>query len=1143
MKRRTALTALAAGTGAAALGALPPASATAMPAGAPLRPYRLRVDGLADPLGIDDTAPRLSWWLAGGGTDRRQTGYQIRAASTRAGLATPDRWDSGHVESADSTQVGYGGPAPGSRDRVFWQVRVWDEHGRRGDWSEVASFELGLLSADDWTARWITHPDWLSVPTDVPLPLLAKQFRAGTVRRARLYLTGVGIYQASLNGRPVTDAVLEPPNTDYATRVTYACHDVTELIANGANTLAVRLGNGTFNVPDTPDRYRKYVRVQGPPKLLAQLEIDGEVIGTDTSWRTTLGPTTFATWYGGEDHDARREPVGWQQPGTDLSGWTAAVTTDPPGEHTVLTARRCPPIRPVDTVPTVAITQPKPGTYVFDLGVNIAGWEELRVAGPAGTEVAILPGERLTAEGLVDQGTMIAGGATSPPIVDHYTLAGSGTEVWHPRFCYHGMRYLQVTGLPAAPDRSMLRGIVLRTDNEPAGEFGTSSDLYDGVHRIIDRSVQGNMFSVPTDCPDREKLGWLEETHLNFATLSRNYDIGAWFAEFLRTVREAQEDTGLIPDIAPQYAHFSGGSHDEPNWGSAIIRAALATWRSYGDERVLADNYPAMQRYLDYLSGKASGDLLDYGLGDWGELGQNTPTGVAASYGYLRAARGLAEVATALDRHDDARRYGALADRIAVAFDAKYRDGDTYANGTQAADAFALDAGVVPAADRVAVLEHLVGRIRAFGNHLTVGEIALPAVFRALAAGGRDDVVADILATTGDPSYGYQLVCGATSLTEYWDGPTAYGSQNHWMLGAIEEWFHTRVGGLAAADGSVGYHDLVVAPVPVGDLTAAHVRYHTPYGPAGVAWSWHGREFRIAATVPIGTTALLVPPPGAAAVHPPRDARRDGAGWRVGSGQWTLTAATAGAAPRPGPVQLAVNGPRTDVPVLGDEPISAEFRLHNLGTQTVHVTPRVSVTGGFTAKVGQHRVTLHGGETVAVPVAVTRTDPGVRSGTLSLSAAGTRTAVALTQTDDWARLAMMTSSSDHNGSAASYTNDGRTDSAYWHNGVGGWNDGTSKQFPDTLTARWSHPVSVRRVVVYTLDSVQYPASRYGLRDYDVQVAVADGGWRTVASVRGNTAGHVESTFPAVWTSAVRLSISDTNDHGYSRVLELEAYSD
>jgi hypothetical protein len=241
-------------------------------------------------------------------------------------------------------------------------------------------------------------------------------------------------------------------------------------------------------------------------------------------------------------------------------------------------------------------------------------------------------------------------------------------------------------------------------------------------------------------------------------------------------------------------------------------------------------------------------------------------------------------------------------------------------------------------------------------------------------------------------------------------------------------------------------------------------------------------------------------------------------------------------------VQLAVNGPRTDVPVLGDEPIAAEFRLHNLGATTVTVTPRVSVTAGFTTRTGTRRVTLRAGETAAVAVAVTRTDPDVGSGTLRLSAGGTTTAVPLRQTDDWVRLATMSSSSDHNGSAASYTNDGVTDSAYWHNGVGGWNDGTSKQFPDTLTARWSHPVPLRRVVVYTLDSVQYPASRYGLRDYDVQVADGDG-WRTVASVRGNTAGQVESAFPTVRTTALRLSVTDTNDHGYSRVLELAAYSD
>ena len=1143
MKRRTALSALAAGTGAAAIGVVPSTPAAAGPSGGGLRPYRLRVDGLADPLGIDDTAPRLSWWLAGSGHARRQTAYQVRSASSHSALSTPDLWDSGRVRSGSGTQVAYGGPALRSRDEVWWQVRVADEHGVLGPWSEPARFEMGLLSPSDWAARWITHPDWLSVPTDTPLPLLAKQFRVREPRRARLYVTGVGIYHVTINGRAVTDAVLEPPNTDYATRVVYACHDVTDLLADGANTIGVRLGNGTFNVPDTPDRYRKYVGVQGPPKLLAQLEIDGETIGTDGSWRTTLGPTTFATWYGGEDHDARREPVGWQRPGADLSGWRAAVVTGPPGEHTVPTARRCPPIRVVDTVATTAITQPKPGTYVFDLGTNIAGWAELRVSGPAGTTVTILPGERLTAEGLVDQGTMIAGGATAPPIVDHYTLAGVGTEVWHPLFCYHGMRYLQVTGLPSAPSAETLRGLVLRTDNEPAGEFGTSSLLYDGIHRIVDRSVQGNMFSIPTDCPDREKLGWLEEVHLNFPTLARNYDVSAWLTEFLRTVREAQEDSGLVPDIAPQYAHFTGGVHDEPNWGSAIIRAALAMWRSYGDERVLADNYPAMCRYLDYLSGKASGDLLDYGLGDWGEVGQNTPIGVAASYGYLRAARGLAEVATALGRRDDADRYGVLADRIATAFHRKYHDPDshTYANGTQAADAFALDAGVVPDGESSAVLAHLVGQIRAYRNHLTVGEIALPAVFRALSAGGRDDVVADILATAGDPSYGYQLVAGATSLAEYWDGPTAYGSQNHWMLGAVEEWFHTRVAGIAAAPGSVGYRDLVIAPVPVGDLTAAHGSLRTPYGEVAAAWTWQRHRFELTVDVPVGGTARVHLPPTVTGVSTSDDAVPDGTGWRVSSGHWSFTGTTGAAAPRPKPVQLAVHGPRTDVPVVGDEPIRAEFSLHNLGDAAVTVTPRVSVGTGFTARLSRPRLRIGGHRTESVTVALTRTDPSVPAATLRLSAAGTTVAVPVAATDDWVRVATMESSSDHNGSAASYTNDGVTDSAWWHNGVGGWNDGTGTQFPDWLAARWSHPVPLRRVVVYTLDSDRYPAAANGLRDYDVQVLVG-GDWRTVARVRDNTAGTVESRFDEVRTAGLRLWITDTNDHGYSRVVELAAFS-
>ena len=1295
---------------------------------APVVVDRLRVDDLRDPLGIDDVRPRLSWQLRSRGHDVVQRAYELRAASSPERLAHPDLWSSGKVVSSTSTGVPYAGRALGSRDRVWWQARVWDADGRPSAWSAPAHFEVGLLDEGDWSARWIGNPDWLhrepepavvriaprtaryvrvdvtklglpiregsslvsrlqlaelvvtdssapdsdlarggavtaseqavyagkweprfltdgSLTTDAaplgytsktyarrelarsiwltvdlgqprrfdevrlyprtdtltddgktpnfpssytvqtsdaadgpfdvaatvtdaeppppyqvdlpPLPLFAKQFALDKpVRSARLYATGVGVYAATVNGMPVADAVLEPPNTDYRRRVVYSTYDVTRLLRRGANALGVALGNGTFNVPPTPDRYTKFVAALGAPRALMQLEVtyaDGttERIASDPSWRTTLGPTTFGTWYGGEDYDARREQPGWDRPQADLSGWRAAETTTPPAAGTELSARMAPPIEPVERFRTVAVTEPKPGTYVFDLGTNFAGWEQLRLRGPAGTTVTVRPGERLGADGLVDQSTMIRGGDVWPPIVDHYTLSGRGVETWHPSFSYHGFRYVEVTGLPGRATADMVSGVALSAARERSGEFSSSSALLNGVHGLIDRSLQSNLMSIPTDCPDREKLGWLEEVHLQFGTLSRSYDVAAYWRDYMRTVEEAQEPSGLVPDIAPQYVVFSGDVHDEPNWGSAIVMAPWKSYLAYGDTRRLSDRWDAMVRYFDYLRSRASGNIVAYGLGDWGAIDTTTPDGVTATYAYHQDAVTLAKVARVLGKEAEARSYAALADEIADAFNARFLDAEhgTYANGTQASDALALDMGVVPAELRERVVDHLVASIRAAGDHLTVGEVALPALLRALSAAGRDDVVYDVATQTTNPSYGYQLVHGATSLTEYWDGPTGYGSQNHWMMAGIGEWLSSGLGGIQAAPDAVGYDELVIRPAVVGRLTHAEASYRTPYGEVRSAWRRQGRTVELDVTVPANSAATVEMPvwegaPGRpSASHGARflGVEHGRARYRVGSGRWSFVTHTREQAPRPSELQLAVNGPSSDVPLVAGEPATASFDVHNLLDRAVTVRPRVEVTDGFAAQAERPTLTIGAHETVRFDMRVEASaGASAAVGRLTVTAGDASASATLAPTDDLARIATMSASSVHSGSSPAFTNDGLTDSEAWSNGVGGWNDDTSRAFPDTLTATWAHPVRLARAVVWTLDSQRYPAAKYGIRDYDVE-ALVDGAWRTLASTRSNVAGRVEHRFDPVEATALRLVVHDSNDHGYSRVIELEAY--
>jgi len=752
------------------------------------------------------------------------------------------------------------------------------------------------VATNDWIARWIGNPAWEQAvaagrPGAAALPVFAVKFSLERpVRSAVLHLTALGVYEATVNGEAVGVAVLEPPHTDYRTRLVYATYYVSRLLNRGENTLSVEVGPGLAHVPLTPGRYQKLVRSDGPPRLLAQLEIDyadGTVatIATDASWRTALGRTTFSGWYGGEDHDARRTAEGWA-PAADLG---------PTSGGPVLTPRRSPAVEPVETLPVKAVTEPRPGVYVFDFGVNFAGRQQLAVSGPAGTTVTMWPGELLAADGTVIQDA----DGTGAPIWDTYTLAGGGRETWHPRFRYHGMRYLQVEGLPGEPTPDTLHGIVLRAANEKIGSFSCSSGLLTALHEIIDRAIQSNMYSVLTDCPHREKLGWLEQTHLVFEPVAYGYDVAEYFRDLVAVIAEAQTKDGLVPSVAPEYVVFEDGFRDDPNWGSAIVLAPWAMYREYGDVETAREHYPAMVRYLEYLADQAEGDLLEHGLGDWAAFDERTPVGMTATFGYHRAASAMAQIASLLDRPGDAARWVELADKIGAAFNAAYfRPAEgTYGTGSQACDALALDLGVVPPADRPRVLGHLIADIRARGNHLTVGEIPLPSVLRVLADAGRHDVIWDVVTESSYPGYGHLVESGATALPEYWDGPGGHGSQNHFMLGAIDTWLTGHVAGLGQSAESVAYSDLVIRPVVVGDLTEATAQTRTVRGVVRSHWHRSDDVFELEVTIPPGPAAtvwvpLLTPE---ARVWGPASAQLVGdaegyARYRMGPGDWSFRA-------------------------------------------------------------------------------------------------------------------------------------------------------------------------------------------------------------------------------------------------------------
>ncbi|MCX6559448.1 MAG: family 78 glycoside hydrolase catalytic domain [Candidatus Aminicenantes bacterium] len=845
-----------------------PPMAAAEPGGN-IRAVDLRCQGAVEPIGIDAPLPSLSWKIAGDGRGLRQTAYRIQAASRHEMLAAdrPDLWDSGRVDSGDTVGIAYAGWPLASFKRAAWRVRVWDQDGRESSWSESAGWAMGILRPGEWRAVWIGALPDRTPPA--PTRLLRREFavRAPLVR-ADMFVCGLGFYEATINGRRVGEYLFSPGWTKYDKTCLYDTYDVTALVRPGANAIGILLGNGFYNV--TGGRYTKFKGTFGPLKAVALLRLEyanGAVdfVGSNGSWRTAPGPITFSCVYGGEDYDARLVPRGFDEPGFRDTAWSAAAVLPGPGGALRGSAAAAPAIRAIETLHPVGTRALRPGVEVYDLGQNVSLMPRLVVRGPAGSSVRIIPAELLAADGSVDRGSVGGGEAYW-----QYTLNGAGTETYVPKFFYHGSRYLQVERTPAEPGGKQpvivsLEGIVVHSSAAPAGEFACSSDLFNRIRTLIRWAQRSNLMSLVTDCPHREKLGWLEQYHLNGPSLRFEWDLSRLFAKTMIDMADSQLPDGLVPDIAPEYTVFRGGFRDSPEWGSAFV---LVPWQQYewtGDPDLLRRYYNGMKRYVDYLSTKAVDGIVSHGLGDWYDIGpkppgeaQLTPKALTATAFHYADTLILAKAAEILGRPEEARAFAARAEAVKAAFNARFFNAaaGVYASGSQASQSIALVMGLVPPGREAAVLEALVKDVRSRGDALTAGDVGFRYLLRALADGGRSDVVYDMNSRSDKPGYGFQLKAGATSLTEAWDAGRA-SSQNHFMLGHIIEWFYRDVAGIGGDPEGPGFKKILIRPQPVGGLTWARAAIETVRGRIETEWRIEGKRFRLALTVPPNTSAAV----------------------------------------------------------------------------------------------------------------------------------------------------------------------------------------------------------------------------------------------------------------------------------------------
>jgi hypothetical protein len=839
-----------------------------MALGASLTPYGLECEARKDPVGIDISQPRFAWKLRSAERGQKQSAYQLWVASSAAKLAAgqADLWDSGRVNSDETASIRYAGAPLRSFQLYWWKVRTWDIAGQASDWSEPARFTSAVVDAKDWRESWIGYRG--SALDSGPLPIFRKEIQLDRpLHRALAVVSGLGFYELRVNGAKVGDELLAPAWTNYRTTVLYETFDVTSNLKPGANAVAGMLGNGFYNV--VGGRYVKFTASFGRPRFFLRLHLefeDGSTsdIFTDRTWKTHQGPITFSCIYGGEDFDARLEPEGWDRPGFDDSQWPQAAAAEAPGG--TLSAQSSPPIRVQQTFTPVRVTQPKPGIFVYDLGQNFSGLPAIEVSGAALLQVKLTPGELLDTSGLVSQRS--SGG----PVFFTYTLRGAGREGWSPRFSYYGFRYVQVEG--AAPEAEpvagsavlhRLEGRFIHIDAARTGRFHCSNELFNKIYRLIDAAMQSNLQHVLTDCPHREKLGWLEVSYLMAPSLLYSFDLRTWLPKAIRDIREAQTGTGMIPAIAPEYHTFRPEWRDLPEWGSAGVMLPWLAWQWYGDRQPLDDSYPSMKRYMEYLDGKTEDHLLKFGLGDWYDIGAGaagrgrlTPLGITASTTYFAELRTLESAAALLGLDAEARKFGADAKRVREAFQAAFYQTEpvSYATGSQTALAMPVVLGLAPESARTALIDKMAADIRLRNNHTSAGEIGFPYVVRALLDAGHSDTLFDMTNRTDAPSYGAQLAGGATSLTEAWDArPSA--SQNHLMLGHIEEWFFAGLAGIRPDFDTPGLRRVRIQPEVVGDLVSAEGSWDTFRGPVAVSWRIDQQSLKVSVEIPPGMTGEI----------------------------------------------------------------------------------------------------------------------------------------------------------------------------------------------------------------------------------------------------------------------------------------------
>jgi len=857
-------------------------------------PYHLRAEYRTNPLGIDTPAPRFSWVVPGSERNTKQMAYQILVSSSEEMISSgkADIWDSGKVASGQSINVTYTGLPVQPHHRYYWTVRTWDNYGNQTDYAEPAWWETAKLAESDWEAQWIGDgrpaPDQEEDLYDtIPAPLFRKAFQLNqSVEKARLYISGLGYYEAELNGEKVGDQVLDPGWTNYGERILYSTYDVTSQVRQGENALGVALGNGWYNpLPLGLFRrfnLRKFLTI-GQPKFIAELHLwhsDGSktVVASDDSWVWDKGPLLENNIYLGETYDARRELPGWSTADFNAENWQSVVSTEPPGGE--LVAQMAPPIRITETIAPISVTQPDSGIYVFDLGQNFAGWVRLKLRGEAGTTVKLHYGELLFDNGRVNGLTTVAGhikeawnlsgGPGAPPTAyqeDYYTLKGGGEETFQQKFGFQAFRYVEVTGFPGELTKESLVGLRLNSDLPNHGSFTCSNDLFNDIQEVTEWTMLSNVFSLQSDCPGREKFGYGGDIVTAAEAYIYNYDMANFYRKAARDFQDDVRPNGGLPETAPYNGidtqGFSEGS-GPIGWQLAHPFVVQQLYRYYGDHQIVEEQYPVAKRALDFIRTKAPDHYIEHGIGDHVSLSYKAVPLTSTAF-YYHFAQLVGEFAEILNHEEEAQTYRQLAQDIEAAFEKRFVNAETGqldSAVTQANQVFGLYYGLGlddPTLKEKAQRVLIDNILQTEQGHLTTGIFATKMMWDVLDQLDQNEVAYTINDQRDYPSYGYMLEQGATTLWETWKEPDQ-NSWNHPMFGSVSEWFYQSILGIQPDENAVGMDHVLIKPSPVGDLTFARGHYQSVRGEIAVDWERKGEGLQLKVTIPGNITATLALP-------------------------------------------------------------------------------------------------------------------------------------------------------------------------------------------------------------------------------------------------------------------------------------------